>query len=267
MEEWRAIAGYEGFYEVSSSGRVRSKDRTITDSRGQVYRLPGRDMKVSSSGGGTLHQRVQLSKGGTAERFLIHRLVAQAFIPNPEGYPIVRHLDDNPLNNQISNLAWGTHRMNKADELRNGNNANANKTHCPQGHPYDADNVFSNSAKKTSRACRTCKRARDKEAHHERMKDPDYRAQWAAKSREQRRKAKLKPGYAPVYKKKPRTTPTPQGAVSEFMQRTGRFPNRSAPEEVGYYRRIYHAKTKGRQWAIDLWAQYRSLRVATPAHT
>ena len=192
MEEWRAISGYGGWYEVSSFGRIRSNDRTITDSRGRVYHIPGRDMKVSSSSGKVLHLRVQLCKSGTATRFLVHRLVAQAFIPNPEGYPLVRHLDDNPLNNHVSNLAWGTPKMNKADEIRNGNNANTNKTHCPQGHEYTADNVFSNSAKKTSRACRACKRTRDREAHHAKMKDPEYRAQWASKSREQRRKAKLR---------------------------------------------------------------------------
>ena len=66
------------------------------------------------------HEYVKLrTREGYREKVLVHRLVAEAFIPNPEGYPIVRHLDDDPENNYVENLAWGTHKDNSADCIRN----------------------------------------------------------------------------------------------------------------------------------------------------
>lgn len=67
------------------------------------------------------HLYVDLSQDGVRERYLVHRLVAEAFLCNPHNYPIVRHLDDDPKNNHYTNLAWGTAFDNRQDMIRNGN--------------------------------------------------------------------------------------------------------------------------------------------------
>lgn len=114
-EQWVAIAGFEGFYEVSSQGRVKSLDRVIgaknhprqsqRTMRGRLIaqktnRQSGRDYK---------RKQVCLSKDGKNYTFNVARLVAQAFIPNPFNYPFVLHLDDDATNNNVANLQWGTH--------------------------------------------------------------------------------------------------------------------------------------------------------------
>lgn len=111
MEEWRPIRGYEKRYEVSSMGRVRSIRRTIIQKdrsespcsrRWGGWILKGDEKK----GGG--YPRVVLYKNGERYRVFIHRLVCEAFIPNPENKPFVNHKDGNPNNNQVSNLEWCT---------------------------------------------------------------------------------------------------------------------------------------------------------------
>ncbi|GAA2851872.1 NUMOD4 domain-containing protein [Microbacterium arabinogalactanolyticum] len=106
LEVWLPIVGYEGLYEVSSQGRVRNP---LT---GRILR-PGRH---SPQG----HMRVALYRDGESKALAVSRLVAQAFVPNPEGYPLVRHLDGHPSNNHIQNLAWGDAAMNFADAVRHG---------------------------------------------------------------------------------------------------------------------------------------------------
>lgn len=105
-EEWRDIEGYEGLYQVSNFGRVRSFDRI--DRLGRLK--PGGILKPGTTNGGYL--RVVLCKEGKVKTFLIHRLVGQTFIPNPEGLPIINHRDENPKNNQADNLEWCTQKYN-----------------------------------------------------------------------------------------------------------------------------------------------------------
>lgn len=66
------------------------------------------------------HKYVELTNNGIKEKALVHRLMAEAFLPNPEGYPVVRHLNDDPRDNRLENLAWGTHLDNRNDMIRNG---------------------------------------------------------------------------------------------------------------------------------------------------
>jgi hypothetical protein len=88
---WRPISGYEGFYEVSDNGEVRNS-RT-----GRILK-----QKVERNG----YVRVHLSKDGTARSLLLHRVVANTFIPNPNGLLTVNHLDEDKTNNRLSNLEW-----------------------------------------------------------------------------------------------------------------------------------------------------------------
>lgn len=105
MEEiWKDIEGYEGYYQISNLGRVKSLNRICKHPSGVTRRVNERIMKFDINKLGYL--RVHLAKDGTDKKISVHRLVAQAFIPNPDNYPIVNHKDENPSNNNIKNLEW-----------------------------------------------------------------------------------------------------------------------------------------------------------------
>lgn len=111
-EEWRDVAGYEGLYMVSNYGRVKSLDR-----RNNINQLvKGRIMKLEIHKSG--YVSVGLSKNGFVKRCLVHRLVGQAFIPNPDNYPQIDHKDSDPLNNNVSNIRWVTPSQNVNTEHR-----------------------------------------------------------------------------------------------------------------------------------------------------
>lgn len=99
-EIWRPVVGYEGLYEVSSYGRVRSLDRY--DSRNRFRK--GRILKLSDNGRGYLI--VGLHSNNKVKNFLVHRLVAEAFLPNPENLTEVNHKDEDKSNNCVDNLEW-----------------------------------------------------------------------------------------------------------------------------------------------------------------
>lgn len=99
-ELWVPVPSFEGMYEVSSLGRVRSVNRITNDGK----KIRG---KILSSRSGR-YPCVTLYRCNSPVNFSIHRLVAQAFIPNPEHLPEVNHKDGNKLNNSVSNLEWST---------------------------------------------------------------------------------------------------------------------------------------------------------------
>lgn len=101
QEEWRSVIGYEGLYEVSSFGRVRSIKRQGTE---------GKIKNTQSLKKGYLH--TCLYKGNEVKCVYIHRLVGKSFIPNIENKPCINHLDNNPKNNKVENLEWVTHKEN-----------------------------------------------------------------------------------------------------------------------------------------------------------
>lgn len=98
MEEWKDIVGFEGVYQVSNEGRVRSLYGNHK-AREKILRL-----YTNKSN----YWRVHLCSFGKDKRFLVSRLVAQAFIPNPDNLPQVNHIDGNKNNNTIGNLEWIT---------------------------------------------------------------------------------------------------------------------------------------------------------------
>lgn len=103
-EIWRDIVGYEGKYQVSNCGRVRSVKRTVWDNRGYYKTVPEKILKVGITSRG--YAEVQLWKDGIKKYYLVHRLVGQAFLPNPEKLPQVNHKDENKQNNNVDNLEF-----------------------------------------------------------------------------------------------------------------------------------------------------------------
>ena len=117
-EEWRDIAGFEDLYQVSDKGRVRSKTRRVRF--GNRWRVAeGRILKQSTDAYG--YNIVILSNGAKCRKTSkVHRLVAQAFIPNPENLDVVDHIDCNKQNNDVSNLRWCTSAQNTRYAYENG---------------------------------------------------------------------------------------------------------------------------------------------------
>lgn len=105
-EEWRDIEGYEGWYQVSNEGRVRSLDRNIIDGR----KMKGKLLKQYADEQG--YKRVRLCREGKHHNKQVHRLVANAFIPNPFNFPVINHIDENSGNNNVENLEWCTVKYN-----------------------------------------------------------------------------------------------------------------------------------------------------------
>lgn len=97
IEVWKPVTNYEGLYEISNLGRIRSLHN---------YKRNGNNILVPRIKRG--YFTVGLRKNGIRKWFLLHRLVALAFIPNPNNYPCVNHKDENKLNNNVENLEWCT---------------------------------------------------------------------------------------------------------------------------------------------------------------
>lgn len=109
-EIWKSVVGYEGYYEVSSLGNVRSVERIIVKSNGVAQPRSARPMAKTLNTDGYL--TVKLSKDGKSERIAVHRLVALAFIPNPDGLSDVNHIDFDRTNSRMDNLEWVSHKEN-----------------------------------------------------------------------------------------------------------------------------------------------------------
>ena len=111
QEIWKDIEGYEGLYEVSNLGRVRSLDRVVVYSNGRKCLYKGRILKPANNTVGYFF--CVLCKNGQKKKKYIHRLVAEAFIPNPDNLPEVNHRDEVKTNNHVENLEWCDGKYNK----------------------------------------------------------------------------------------------------------------------------------------------------------
>lgn len=102
IEVWKDINGYEGLYMVSNMGNVKSLN----------YSRTGKERVLNTEVRKDGYLMVTLCKDGKTKGYTVHRLVAKAFISNPNGYPVVNHKDCNPLNNRSDNLEWCTYSYN-----------------------------------------------------------------------------------------------------------------------------------------------------------
>lgn len=117
LEEWRDIPGYEGLYQVSNLGRVRSLDRVISNKRG-IYKRKGCLKSISNASYG--YKGVGLCKNGIVKTWLLHILVAKAFLPNPEKKRTINHINCNKADNRLCNLEWATDSENIKHAFKNG---------------------------------------------------------------------------------------------------------------------------------------------------
>ena len=114
MEEeiWKDIEGYERYYQVSSLGRIRSLDRVVICKNGKTKFNKGRVLKPNVRKYGYLQVRLRKTTSESDKWLLVHRLVANAFLPNPNNLPQINHKDENPQNNNVDNLEWCDHKYN-----------------------------------------------------------------------------------------------------------------------------------------------------------
>ena len=155
-EAWQPIPDYDGFYEASSIGRIRSVAREVTalrEGKPVTWRLKSRIIKPRMQNG---YPTVTLSKDGIHDHWRVHRLMLVAFVgPCPEGMEGL-HANDIRTDNRLENLRWGTRSDNMQDALRNGTHPTGSKTHCKRGHEFTPENTGRQS--KGGRFCRQCAR-------------------------------------------------------------------------------------------------------------
>ena len=159
-ERWLPVSGWEGYYEVSDYGRVRSVERVLNRSNGRKYTV--RQQVMATFREPKNHIVVTLNRDGkkSGVNRLVHQLVLEAFVgPRPDGL-VACHRDDDPDNNHVSNLRWGTYSDNTYDQIRNGIHNNARKTHCKNNHEFSSENT--RYTKSGGRVCRTCEYLRRK---------------------------------------------------------------------------------------------------------
>lgn len=154
-EEWRPVVGFEGHYEVSSLGRIRSLTRRFPGTRSGkpvTVSIQGRLMKTQVSTTG--YSAICLYRNGQQYGYQIHRLVAAAFIgPCPVGMECCHNNGDN-LDNRATNLRYDTPSENQLDVVRHGHHYWANRTHCANGHPFSSENTRPRAD--GGRRCLTC---------------------------------------------------------------------------------------------------------------
>ena len=150
IEEWKEIAGFDGAYQISNLGRVKSVERINvyqnTNQTGVIFDgikyCEEKILKTYVYGG---YEHIGLKKGGRTYNYSVHRLVATYFIPNPNNYPVINHKDENKFNNKVDNLEWCTVEYNANYGTRNARIAEKLKEYPIFYIPvlcYDKDNNF-----------------------------------------------------------------------------------------------------------------------------
>lgn len=150
-EEWLPVVEFEGYYEVSNFGRIRSLPRQVMRGTAPVMTRP-RIMKPTPDKGGYLTVSLYGDMGRRSRR--VHRIVLEAFIGKRPNGMETRHKDGNQRNNHLENLEWCTKSTNTKDQVRHGTHKNTSKTECPYGHQYVGWNILPRP--NGGRGCRAC---------------------------------------------------------------------------------------------------------------
>ena len=123
-EIWKDIEGYEGCYEISSLGRVKSLDRVVYNGKGLFLRK-GKEKVLQTDKDG--YKTIMLSYKGVSKLKKVHRLVSAAFLLNPENKPTVNHINSIRSDNRVVNLEWNTIKENVNHSFKKGNRTNKRK--------------------------------------------------------------------------------------------------------------------------------------------
>lgn len=189
QETWKPVVGYEGLYEVSDQGRVKSLPRPTHNGMGRPIR------------GGVLthmlvtkrrYPQVSLYRNGKQRLRRIHRLVLEAFVgPCPEGMQCL-HANDVADDNRLVNLRWGTRSENIRECVQNGGHRNTRKTECKYGHEFTEENTRRDRPGR--RQCLTCDRDRAATDRERRRGDSvrqahnrDYQRAWMREYRKRKK--------------------------------------------------------------------------------
>lgn len=119
-ELWKDVPGWDGVYQVSSLGRIRSTLHTVRYNDGRVAKFPGKVLKLTKNQDGYLCAVIRQRGTGRVISYKIHRVVAEVFVANPHGYTEVNHIDEDKTNNNAANLEW-------CDRLKNCNHGTRNE--------------------------------------------------------------------------------------------------------------------------------------------
>ena len=181
VETWKPVPEWEGWYEVSDIGRVRSVDRVVTYADGRRARYKGRVLAVMTRPwpGGRARRVVGLHRAGEHKTYFVYTLVIAAFVgPRPEGYDIC-HNNGDSADDRIGNLRYDTTSENIRDAVRHGTHGRTSRTHCPQGHPLVAPNLKPDPTGQGHRRCLACSRAHANAHHAKRTNRPHDFPGWA----------------------------------------------------------------------------------------
>lgn len=163
MTAWRDVVGYEGYYQVSDNGQVRSLSRTIPHARKGSIHIPGQAIRQHRATNG--YPSFVLNRDNQKRTFHAHRLVAEAFLGGSrfEGAQVC-HNDGDVDNNHVLNLRWDTGSANQLDTVRHGAHWLASRTHCANGHPFTSANTRTRPCPTGGavRHCRACDRDRQR---------------------------------------------------------------------------------------------------------
>lgn len=153
-ETWKPIPGWEGYYEVSEAGLIRSVDRKIVTKAGWEQLRRGQTLSRHANDAGYLYSMASMES--VQKRIWVHRAVLEAFgSPRPTG-KVCMHIDNDPTNNRAENLKWGTQKENIQQCVREGRQHNMNKTHCKRGHSLGEGNLAPSILAAGRRACLAC---------------------------------------------------------------------------------------------------------------
>lgn len=126
LEIWKPVVGYEPLYEVSNLGNIKSLVKRIVRKNGADFYKKEHPMRICDNGKG--YKNLGLTKNGCTKTQFVHRIVCQAFNPNPDNLPEVNHLDGDKANNKASNLEWTTRALNNLHAHRTGLNKGYDKS-------------------------------------------------------------------------------------------------------------------------------------------
>ena len=166
-ERWLPIPDWEGYYEVSDLGRVRSIERLVSYRGGTPRRIKSRILRQHTDKFG--RKEVTLSVDGRSSLRRVHRLVLAAFVGPPPPGTECCHNDGDPANNSLGNLRYDSHSANMLDKQRHGTDHRRNQVLCKWGHRLAWPNLVRSSARRGIRACLACNLAGGRKRFAKRM--------------------------------------------------------------------------------------------------